>query len=122
MMAAMLPPARCCAQTIAQTSGPVLRGVEVELDLRPHGIVEEHLPDAGVDLPAHRIRDGVAVELRERRLEAARAEGDVVDDAGALARKLALRGVEDGFAARVEPDAAEGERRPRAHGQTQDAH
>src|SRR5438477_2829106 len=105
-----------------QPHGRLLGGIEIELDLRAHRVAEEHLPDAGLHLLAHRIRHGVAIERRERSPEVARREGDVIDHARAVLGHLVLRDVQDGLAAGVEPDAAEAERRPLPDREAEDVH
>src|SRR5947207_1524787 len=81
--------------------------IEIQLHLRPHRIVAEDLPDAGSDLLEKRVLDAVGLEAFDRPLQVSRAEGDMVDDAGALRRKLALGDVQDRAAAGIEPRTIE---------------
>jgi hypothetical protein len=97
-----------------------LVGREVELDARAVGIVEEHLPHAGLDLPATRMRDVARREQRERVGEVGRRERDVIDHARReLARVASADDVQHGMLAGVEPRARHRERRPRSFGEAE---
>jgi hypothetical protein len=63
----LLPPVT--RTTFSWSRGPRLgrlRRIEVELDLRAHGIVAEKLPDAGADLLADNVLDAVLLQARDR--------------------------------------------------------
>src|SRR6185437_9929655 len=100
-----------------ESSNLLVLGVEIELNLDVIGIAQEDLAAGAVGDLVDAIFDSLAGEPLLHRLEAAAAEGDVIDDAriGALFA-VGLRNVievQNGMAGAIEPRPGEIKRRPR---------
>src|SRR6185437_2016985 len=100
-----------------ESSNLLVLGVEIELNLDVIGIAQEDLAAGAVGDLVDAIFDSLAGKPLLHRLEAAAAEGDVIDDAriGALFA-VGLRNVievQNGMAGAIEPRPGEIKRRPR---------
>src|ERR1700732_1478293 len=102
----------------ASSVGELVLGLEIELDLHVVGVAEESLPAGALGDLIDAVGYALAGEVPLRRLEAAAAERDMIDDAGiGTLLPVGLGDVvemQHGMARAIQPRAREIELRARA--------